>query len=240
MDRQGVHLRGGQKDGSPQYVYLDEEDCDEDNTFLLNISQSSLGPRKIEVINVEIKPDDTLQALALRYSCTISALKQINKIDKENEIHAKPYIKVPVQPFSVLTETLTDKQECDDDDATSARSSEEEFVERELYDSTSTNIQSSGSEINTIILNSVCTPLLSHNNSEKISHTESDSLRSDRQRIGMMKEIFNCSGDDCGLSWRQLFVYTFLIVFVIPIIYIYLYVSNAFGRIFKRNETRND
>ncbi|XP_014479855.1 PREDICTED: lysM and putative peptidoglycan-binding domain-containing protein 4 isoform X2 [Dinoponera quadriceps] len=212
MDRQGVHLRGGQKDGSPQYVYLDEEDCDEDNTFLLNISQSSLGPRKIEVINVEIKPDDTLQALALRYSCTISALKQINKIDKENEIHAKPYIKVPVQPFSVLTETLTDKQECDDDDATSARSSEEEFVERELYDSTSTNIQSS----------------------------ESDSLRSDRQRIGMMKEIFNCSGDDCGLSWRQLFVYTFLIVFVIPIIYIYLYVSNAFGRIFKRNETRND
>ncbi|EFN80565.1 LysM and putative peptidoglycan-binding domain-containing protein 3, partial [Harpegnathos saltator] len=211
-----IHLRGNQKEGSPHYVYLDEEDCDE-NIILLNINQSSSRLHKIEVINVEVKPGDTLQALALRYSCTISELKQINKIDKENEIHAKPYIKVPVQPFSVLTE-----KKCDN--VVSAQNSEEESVKQELnLNSTSTNIQSSGSEINSIILNSVCTPLLPHNNI-KISHTENNSLASNRQRTGIMRDIFNCSGDDCGLSWRQLFICAFLVVFIIPIIYIYIYI----------------
>ncbi|XP_011145449.1 lysM and putative peptidoglycan-binding domain-containing protein 4 isoform X2 [Harpegnathos saltator] len=202
MNRQGIHLRGNQKEGSPHYVYLDEEDCDE-NIILLNINQSSSRLHKIEVINVEVKPGDTLQALALRYSCTISELKQINKIDKENEIHAKPYIKVPVQPFSVLTE-----KKCDN--VVSAQNSEEESVKQELnLNSTSTNIQSS----------------------------ENNSLASNRQRTGIMRDIFNCSGDDCGLSWRQLFICAFLVVFIIPIIYIYIYITNIFGRALKKNVT---
>lgn len=97
------------------------------------------------------------------------------------------------------------------------------------------NMQSPGSEINTIILNSVCTPLLSHN-SIKISHTENNSLSSNRQRTGIMRDMFNCSGDDCGLSWKQLIIYTFL-VFVIPVIYIYIHVTNTFGRGSKENVT---
>ncbi|KAG5333114.1 GVQW3 protein, partial [Acromyrmex heyeri] len=36
----------------------------------------------------------------------ISELKRINKI----EIYAKPYVKVPVQPFSILTETSHESQ----------------------------------------------------------------------------------------------------------------------------------
>lgn len=51
---------------------MDEEEYDENNILLLNISPSSSKLRKIEVINVEVKPDDTLQALALRYGCTVS------------------------------------------------------------------------------------------------------------------------------------------------------------------------
>ncbi|XP_032667115.1 lysM and putative peptidoglycan-binding domain-containing protein 3 isoform X2 [Odontomachus brunneus] len=237
MNRQGIHLRGNQKESSSHYIYLEEEDCDENN-ILLNVNQSTSKFRKIEVINVEVKPGDTLQALALRYSCTISALKQINKIDKENEIHAKPCIKVPVQPFSVLTETLIDKKECDNN--ASAQDSEEESTEDELsLKALSTNTQSSGSEINTIILNSVCTPLLTHNNSIKISSTETNSLPSNR-RTGIMKDIFNCSGDDCGLSWRQLFMCAFLVVFVIPIIYIYIYITRAFEPTLKKNVTTTD
>lgn len=144
---------------------------------------------------------------------------------------------MPVQPFSVLTETLANKQECDDN-AISAQDSEDESTEEELslHSPVSTNIQSSGSEINTIILNSVCTPLLSHN-SIKISHTENNSLSSNRRRTGIMRDIFNCSGDDCGLSWRQLFVYTFLVVFVVPVIYIYIYITNVIGRASKKNMT---
>ncbi|XP_032667116.1 lysM and putative peptidoglycan-binding domain-containing protein 3 isoform X3 [Odontomachus brunneus] len=209
MNRQGIHLRGNQKESSSHYIYLEEEDCDENN-ILLNVNQSTSKFRKIEVINVEVKPGDTLQALALRYSCTISALKQINKIDKENEIHAKPCIKVPVQPFSVLTETLIDKKECDNN--ASAQDSEEESTEDELsLKALSTNTQSS----------------------------ETNSLPSNR-RTGIMKDIFNCSGDDCGLSWRQLFMCAFLVVFVIPIIYIYIYITRAFEPTLKKNVTTTD
>lgn len=163
-------------------------------------------------------------------------MKQINKIDKENEIYAKPCIKVPVQPFSVLTETLIDREE--NDNNASAQNSEEESMEEELSLKTlSTNTQSTGSEINTIILNSVCTPLLIHNNSIKISSTES--LPSNR-RTGIMKDIFHCSGDDCGLSWRQLLICAFLVVFVIPIIFIYINITNAFEHILKKNVTTTD
>jgi len=67
-----IHQRG--REGSPYYVSLhsdDESSTDEDSIALQTIKRSTLG-RKIEVINVQVKPEDTLQALALRYRCTVS------------------------------------------------------------------------------------------------------------------------------------------------------------------------
>lgn len=66
-----THLRG--RESSPHYVFLhsdDESGTDEDNISLQTIKPSLR--RKIQVINVQIKPEDTLQALALRYRCTVS------------------------------------------------------------------------------------------------------------------------------------------------------------------------
>ncbi|XP_076637742.1 lysM and putative peptidoglycan-binding domain-containing protein 3 isoform X3 [Colletes latitarsis] len=104
-----VYQRGNQREGSPHYVFLysdDENSENEDNIPLQPRTKPTSLPRKVEVINVQLKSEDTLQALALRYRCTISELKRINKIHKENEIFAKRFIKVPIQPFSILSETL--------------------------------------------------------------------------------------------------------------------------------------
>lgn len=69
-----VYQRGNQKEGSPHYVFLysdDENSGDEENFPLQPRTGSTSTPRKVEVINVLVKPEDTLQALALRYRCTV-------------------------------------------------------------------------------------------------------------------------------------------------------------------------
>lgn len=151
-------------------------------------------------------------------------MKRINKIDKENEIYAKPYIKVPVQPFSILTESQNKNI------ITSTQNQEKLSVkEEQLIDITSTT-ESSKTEINTIILNSVCEPLSSYNNvnSSEVPHTEHDQLLNDMESTEMIEscetDIFKCSGDNWGLSWMQLLGFSLLLSFAAPIIYI-LYIA---------------
>lgn len=65
---QMVYQRGNQRDGSPHYVFLysDDENSEDEETIPLQQCNKSL-PRKVEVINVPLKSEDTLQALALRF-----------------------------------------------------------------------------------------------------------------------------------------------------------------------------
>lgn len=232
--RQLIYQRG--RESSPHYVFLhsdDESSTDEENISLQIIKQSTSSRRKIEVINIQIKPEDTLQALALRYRCTISELKRINKIDKENEIYAKSYIKVPVQPFSILTETLPENQD-KNINIISAESQQKLSAKKEeqLIDfGTISTTESSTTEINTIILNSVCEPLSSYNsaNSFEVPHTEHDRLLDDTENTEIEEScetnIFKCSGDNWGLSWMQLLVFSLLLSFAGPIIIYILYVA---------------
>ncbi|XP_071560109.1 lysM and putative peptidoglycan-binding domain-containing protein 3 isoform X1 [Temnothorax nylanderi] len=234
--RQTIHLRG--RESSPHYVFLhsdDESSTDEDNISLRAIKRPT-SLRKIQVINVQIKPEDTLQALALRYRCTISELKRINKIDKENEIYAKPYIKVPVQPFSILTEASPESQS--NNATTTSEQCQEEVparVEEQLIDlgGTSTSTESSNTEINTIILNSVCEPLSSYNsaNIPEIPHSEYDALLGDTENTQIAEtcetDMFKCSGDNWGLSWTQLLMFSLLLSFAGPIIYILYIAENS-------------
>ncbi|XP_018374317.1 PREDICTED: lysM and putative peptidoglycan-binding domain-containing protein 3 isoform X2 [Trachymyrmex cornetzi] len=210
--RQTVHLRG--RESSPYYVFLhsdDEGSTDEDNISLQTIKRPTSLCRKIQVINVQIKPEDTLQALALRYRCT-----------------------VPVQPFSILTETSHESQGNNNAITMSEQCQEEApaITDEQLIDLsvTSTSTESSNTEINTIILNSVCEPLSSYNgaNTPEIFHTEHDALLDDVENTEIAEScetnMFKCSGDNWGLSWTQLLVFSLLLSFAGPIIYI-LYIA---------------
>ncbi|XP_011171212.1 lysM and putative peptidoglycan-binding domain-containing protein 3 isoform X3 [Solenopsis invicta] len=210
--RQMIHLRG--RESSPHYVFLhsdDESSADEDNISLQTIKRSPSSRRKIQVINVQIKPEDTLQALALRYRCT-----------------------VPVQPFSILTEASPENNQGDNAVVTSEQCQKEApaRLEEQLIDlaATSTSTDSSNTEINTIILNSVCEPLSSYNsaNTPEISQTEHDALLGDNENTeaaaSCETDMFKCSGDNWGLSWTQLLVFSLLLSFAGPIIYI-LYIA---------------
>lgn len=75
--KQMVYQRGNQRDGSPHYVllYSDDENSGNEESIPLQKTTKSL-PRKLEVINVPLKSEDTLQALALRYRCTVMIGKE--------------------------------------------------------------------------------------------------------------------------------------------------------------------
>uniref|UniRef100_A0A1A9ZP22 26S proteasome regulatory subunit 7 n=1 Tax=Glossina pallidipes TaxID=7398 RepID=A0A1A9ZP22_GLOPL len=57
-------------------------------------------------IEAKVEPGDTLQAIALRFHCSIADIKRLNKIDKENEIHAHKVIKIPVTVHNVLLDNF--------------------------------------------------------------------------------------------------------------------------------------
>lgn len=170
-------------------------------------------------------------------------MKRLNKIDKENEIYAKPYIKVPVQPFSVLTETLPERNQ---GNIAAAQQYQQEpqgsSKEDQLIDLAATSTECSIKEINTIILNSVCEPLSSYNsaNLPELAHTEHDRLLSDTEHAEIAEaretDLFKCSGDTWGLSWTQLLAFSLLLSFAVPIIYI-LYIAEYS---FKANATTSD
>lgn len=160
-------------------------------------------------------------------------MKRINKIDKENEIYAKPYIKVPVQPFSILTETLPENQGNNITASTLCQEETSVRKEEQLIDLNPipTNIESPNTEINTIILNSLCEPLSSYNNanSSEIIHTEHDRLLSDTESTEIPEsyetDILKCSGDNWGLSWTQLLLFSLLLSFAGPAIIYILYIT---------------
>ncbi|XP_067633058.1 lysM and putative peptidoglycan-binding domain-containing protein 4 [Eurosta solidaginis] len=57
-------------------------------------------------IEAKVEGGESLQALALRFHCTVADIKRLNKIDKDNEMYARKVIKIPVTPHSILLETL--------------------------------------------------------------------------------------------------------------------------------------
>lgn len=83
----------------------------EDSIQLSNLRKSnnriqvpSIRPEN--TIEAKVEPGDTLQALALRFSCTVADIKRLNKIDKDNEIHAHKVLKIPMTIHNVLLDHL--------------------------------------------------------------------------------------------------------------------------------------
>ncbi|XP_014205221.1 lysM and putative peptidoglycan-binding domain-containing protein 3 [Copidosoma floridanum] len=233
--RQIAYQRGNQTESSsPHYVFLySEDDQSEDEEQLLSLKVRHPQLRKVEVINVQIQSDDTLQALALRYRCSISELKRINNIHKENEIHAHRSIKVPVKAYSLLTETVGQNNEIlmDNDQPTVFKQPGLTI----LGDNQSTSLigSSSAVEINNIILNSLVEPLnqLENESSQCLQEAEEETDQliatgfSPKNNKNFVN-TFKCSGADWGLSWFQLVCFSLLLGFAGPIIYV-LYIAES-------------
>ncbi|XP_061390035.1 lysM and putative peptidoglycan-binding domain-containing protein 3 [Musca vetustissima] len=72
----------------------------------LSTRQNKQQHRFENTIEAKVEPGDTLQAIALRFHCSVADIKRLNKIDKDNEIHARKVVKIPVTVHNVLLDNL--------------------------------------------------------------------------------------------------------------------------------------
>ncbi|KAL5286434.1 LYSMD3 family protein [Megaselia abdita] len=198
-------------------------------------------PKFEPTIEAQIQNGDTLQALALRFHCTIADIKRLNKIDKENEIFARKVIKVPITAHSIILETLPSVHR-------SGQSSPKQVVNGGASGSTDTNgvlktdtlqekllvasVVSSGSKaetsINDIILNSkIKSDVYRDGFNDEEAFSENNNLTDPlltidntapriRQIRAPTHTVFDWSGSDCDISWIVLLVCILILCIIIP------------------------
>src|SRR5699024_10059683 len=76
-------------------------------------ARNELNNEKVDFIFHEIKPNDTLQGIALRYNCTTAKLRLYNHLMSDQDFYGISYIKIPVIKNSVLKETLGNRNDTD-------------------------------------------------------------------------------------------------------------------------------
>ncbi|CAH2042237.1 unnamed protein product, partial [Iphiclides podalirius] len=196
-------------------------------------------------IEAQVQEGDTLQAIALRFYCSISELKRINHIHKDNEIFARRTIKVPVTPYSVLTE-LIPPQEPQPTPSTSKQTLPNFSIHHNILQSTSSNgIQKEindnlknienkeddcAIDCNAVVLNSTLTPsVIPYTDSEQNEVMSEDTqLLPNKPKISVeavvVKELTS-HGADFGLKWFHLVCCMLILGVVIPLVYVIFYLD---------------
>ncbi|XP_037044874.1 lysM and putative peptidoglycan-binding domain-containing protein 3 [Bradysia coprophila] len=191
------------------------------------------------ILEAQIQEGDTLQAIALRFNCTVAELKRLNKIEKEYEIHARKIIKVPVTPHSLLLENQPLVHRSGQSSPKHGQNNKENVANENLL-SAAVSLSTEPS-INDIILN---TPIASNHYEDatapKPDHHSSaidDPLLGDASNEygGMDSRSrphsisgqnidfrdFSCSGSDCDISWIFLLICILVLCFAIPLVYVF-------------------
>ncbi|XP_053683643.1 lysM and putative peptidoglycan-binding domain-containing protein 3 [Sabethes cyaneus] len=183
-------------------------------------------------IEAQILPGDTLQAIALRFNCTIAELKKINKIDKDNEIFARRIIRVPITPHSLLLETIPKVH-------SSGNSSPKNAIS--LAQSSTAILENKANFDEKLIVAAVSSAsykndavnLVSNQNLEETNEISSkqpllsgeyDDNVPQPRLLRLPANDFSCNGSDCDISWICLLVCILALCFVIPLIYV-IYVA---------------
>ncbi|KAJ8925533.1 hypothetical protein NQ315_009372 [Exocentrus adspersus] len=189
--------------------------------------------KEVPTIDKEVEDGDTLQSLAIRYHCTVADLKRLNNMHNENEIFARRTIKVPLRPFTMALAGVHLS-------GTTSPTASNEPSTSNLIDIDSLNIKlyenvvnlnvptETKNGVNEIIFNSQITqkPCDRLNDEmeegeicEEINLLPQQSRRTPEADIIMSR--VNCSGVDGDISWIALIVCIVIVIFAIPVIYVF-------------------
>ncbi|XP_045777631.1 lysM and putative peptidoglycan-binding domain-containing protein 3 isoform X2 [Maniola jurtina] len=189
-------------------------------------------------IEAQVQEGDTLQAIALRFHCSISELKRINHIHKDNEIFARRTIKVPVTPYSVLTEIIPAAKPAEPVPSTSTSTSlnlenllQSPVLNRLPQNDTATSNEGDFSiDCNAVVLNSTLAPSVI-----PYTDTEQNELASEDTQLlpGKVKEPVEAvvvkqltsQGADLGLKWFHLLAFVIVLGVFAPIIYVLFFLD---------------
>ena len=188
---------------------------------------------KVEFISHIIKPNETLQGIALRYACTVSKLRQLNHLASDNAFHGLSTIKIPVIKNSVLKEKRLGGED---------QIEPPQFVNDLVDVSGSTNpvpttkvvnigisnyLHSNGSQNYQKLLNNLSedfkeirkSTLLKMENSSSSSQVENAPTTSStiESKVSTSSAFMSCDGSDFGISWRCLLLVLIIVSFLVPL-----------------------
>lgn len=143
-------------------------------------------------------------------------------------------IKVPVQAFSILTENNDNSINLNapevDENASPNINRDVEIINLIATTASAPSTSETPTDINSVILNSVCEPLTSGIETENLSDEESDKLLREHPTTptteSRVVDTFKCSGADWGLSWIHLLSFSLILSFAGPVIYIFYIAEN--------------
>ncbi|XP_013187625.2 lysM and putative peptidoglycan-binding domain-containing protein 3 [Amyelois transitella] len=195
-------------------------------------------------IEAQVLEGDTLQAIALRFHSSISELKRVNHIHKDNEIFARRTIKVPVTPYSILTETLPMTI------VNPVPSTSKETPKNSLFQDLNTNLHNRGNhsnillndsltkgnndceiDYNKIVLNSKLAPsLIPYTDTELLEPVSEDTqlLPSNKNKESVETVVvkqLTSQGADFGLKWYHLLSCVLVLGVLIPIVYVLFFLE---------------
>uniref|UniRef100_A0A2M4ARC7 Putative conserved plasma membrane protein n=1 Tax=Anopheles triannulatus TaxID=58253 RepID=A0A2M4ARC7_9DIPT len=199
-------------------------------------------------LEAQILPGDTLQALALRFNCSIPVLKKLNKIDKDNEIYARNVIRIPLTAHSILLDTLPRVH-------TTSGNSSPKNITNHIPGHHHLPVESKEKLDEKLIVAAVSNASYVPNAASSDAHAKSsENYREPRERAGetsfdaedensssqqplllsgeyddslpqprslrLPTNDFSCNGSDCDISWICLLVFILALCFAIPLIYV--------------------
>ncbi|XP_017839113.1 lysM and putative peptidoglycan-binding domain-containing protein 3 isoform X2 [Drosophila busckii] len=191
-------------------------------------------PRYDNTLEVKVQEGDTLQALALRFHCTVADIKRLNKIDRENEIHAHRILRIPVTVHNVLlgADTLPTVHRSGNNSPRHNVESQSPVERNPLEDArlmlderllvaavnasgveqpTSSSVAEVGANVEAIAdeQTSLLEDMLVDRHVPRLRPIPGPSLRA-----------FDWGGSDCDMSWICLFIFILALCFVIPLVYV--------------------
>lgn len=191
---------------------------------------------KIDFLNHTVKPNETLQGIALRYGCSVSKLRLYNHLMTDHAFHGLAVLKIPVIPNSVLKERYEDQ---------SVLANSTPFVDDLVDVSDQTNppiaktqvvnigisnyLRNNGSEDYQKFLNNLSedfreirkSTLLRMESSSQPSQVESQPATADAS-LGQKSEkaassaFLSCDGSDFGIHWRYLILILIIVCLLVP------------------------
>lgn len=159
----------------------------------------------------------------------ISELKRINHIHKDNEIFARRTIKVPITPYSVLTERIP-TQGIEQVHPTSSQTltTSQELIHNNNGPGNSRSEQREDDcaiDCNEIVLNSTLTPaILPYTDLEPTEAASEDTqLLPNKEKVSVDAVVvkhLTSQGADFGLKWFHLLCFVLVLGVAAPLIYV--------------------
>lgn len=188
-------------------------------------------------IEAQVQEGDTIQAVALRFHCSVSELKRINHMHKDNEMFARRTLKVPVTPYSVLTEAFAQRNNDIANTLTSSQKiaipdiDEVQTINPLMPDTGQNSTSSFETDCKAAILNSK----VNHYPKVYKDTVVDNSIISDTTRLLSPNETngqamgvetvvvkeFTSHGADFGIKWVHLVICILVLGFAIPLIYVF-------------------